>query len=171
MVDTPRCASLLAYSTAAAGHGSRRNEPMLENMQQRCDILLDACVEELFDDLIAASSGMSWVSNAQISELSSGTCPATVAATADSSARRRRPRPPFGNHRGARTPVHTHNNTPDQRSRTNQWSFWVRRTTAAHISVCCQHDARIDIPGCNWRQPLDLGGTHETPIRATQRSC
>jgi hypothetical protein len=31
-----------------------RNEPMFENMQQRCDILLDAGVEELFDDLIAA---------------------------------------------------------------------------------------------------------------------
>jgi hypothetical protein len=27
---------------------------MLENMQQRCDILLDACVEELFDNVIAA---------------------------------------------------------------------------------------------------------------------
>jgi len=27
---------------------------MFENMQQRCDVLLDACVEELFDDLITA---------------------------------------------------------------------------------------------------------------------
>jgi len=27
---------------------------MPENMQQRCDILLDACVEELFDNVIAA---------------------------------------------------------------------------------------------------------------------
>jgi hypothetical protein len=31
-----------------------RNKPMLENMQQRCDILLDACLEEPFEDLIAA---------------------------------------------------------------------------------------------------------------------
>jgi hypothetical protein len=55
MVDTPRCASLLAYSTAAGGATDLVwNQPMLEKMQQCCDILLDACVEELFDNVIAA---------------------------------------------------------------------------------------------------------------------
>ena len=54
MVDTPRCQPPGVLHRSRRGTGLVRNEPMLENMQQRCDILLDACVEELFDNVIAA---------------------------------------------------------------------------------------------------------------------
>ena len=54
MVDTPRCQPPGVLHRSRRGTYLVRNEPMLENMQQRCDILLDACVEELFDNVIAA---------------------------------------------------------------------------------------------------------------------
>src|SRR4029450_13898976 len=87
---------------------------------------------------------MSWVSNAQISELSSGTCPATVAATADSSAATVASPPSIRKSSRCLGPLSTPStHAPWTCNRVPiRWSFCVRRTTAAHFSVLstrCPH--------------------------------